>query len=210
MLHHPCVLGCPQRQARGAKAQVVVALLTSGQPKRGQKCYVTPASSGVRNAKRGEQNKKWLSHPCLLGGQKEGGNALPPLPSRGSPTPSAGINITNDCLNPDFLDAEKRAEMLRIPCILGGTPTPSAGSKIRSGYLTPAFSGGKKRAEMLCHTCLLREPPWQGRGAKSEMVATLLTSWQPKRGRKCFVTLASSGVPNAKRGEEKQKGLSHS
>ena len=65
---------------------------------------------------------------------------------------------------------------------------------------------------MLCHPCLLREPPCQARGAKSEMVASLLTSWQPKRGRKCYVTPASSGVPNAKRGEQKHKWswLSHS
>ena len=245
MLRHPCMLGGPQHQAQGAKAQVVVALLSSWQPKRGQKCYVTPAWSGVHNAKRGEQNQKWLPHPCLLGGPKKGGNALPPLPSQGAPMPSKGSKITNGCLTPDFLAAQKRAEMLHHPCMLGGpqrkargakaqvvvapqtswqpnrghncyvplrprrSPTPSAGSKIRSGYLNPAFSGGKKRAEMLCHPCLLGGPQCQARGAKSEMVVSLLTSWQPTRGQKCYITPACSGVPNAKRGEQNQKWLYH-
>ena len=62
MLCDLCILGGPQRQARGAKAEVVVAVPTSWQPIRGQKCYVTHASSGVPNAKHGEQNQKWLSH----------------------------------------------------------------------------------------------------------------------------------------------------
>ena len=50
MLRHPCILGDPQRQARGAKSEVV--------------------------PNKGEQNQKWLPHPCLLGGPKEGGNAM--------------------------------------------------------------------------------------------------------------------------------------
>ena len=80
-------------------------------PKRGRKCYVTPAFSGIPNAKLGDkirsgyltlaffgaqkraellrnpciledsqrqargENQKWLPHPCLLGGPKEGGIA---------------------------------------------------------------------------------------------------------------------------------------
>ena len=78
------------------------------EPKRGQNCYVTPAFSGIPNAKRGDkirsgyltlafcgaqkraellrnpcilgdpkrqargENQKWLPHPCLLWGPKEG------------------------------------------------------------------------------------------------------------------------------------------
>ena len=59
MLRHPCILGDPQRQALGAKSEVV--------------------------PNKGEQNHKWLPHPYLLGGPKEGGNATSPLRSRGSP-----------------------------------------------------------------------------------------------------------------------------
>ena len=63
---------------------------------------------------------------------------------------------------------------------------------------------------MPCHPCLLKEPPCQARVAKSEMLASILTSWQPKRGQKCYVTPACSGVPNTKRREQKYKWLSHS
>ena len=58
---------------------------------RGRKCYITPAFSGIPNI--GGQNVKWLPQPCLLGGPKEGGNAVSPLHYRGSPTPSAGSKI---------------------------------------------------------------------------------------------------------------------
>ena len=67
MLRHPCILGGHQRQARGAKAEVVFSLLTSFGAKRGRKCYVTYAFSGVPNAKRGEQKQKWLWQSRLLG-----------------------------------------------------------------------------------------------------------------------------------------------
>ena len=146
--------------------------LPSRGPKRGRKCYVTPTSSGVPNAKRGRQNQKWPPHPCLLGGPKEGGNASSNLHSLGS-------------------------------------PTPSAGSKIGNGYLTLALLGAQKRAEMLRHPCILGVPQRQARGAKSERAASPLPSRGPKGGRKCYATLAFSGVPNAKRGEQNQKGLPH-
>ena len=67
MLGHPCVLGDAQRQAPGAKSQVV--------------------------PKRWEQNQMWLPHPRLFGGPKKGGNAKSPLQSRGSPKPSAESKI---------------------------------------------------------------------------------------------------------------------
>ena len=34
---------------------------------------------------KGVQSEKWLPHPCLLGGPKEGKNAMSPLHSWGSP-----------------------------------------------------------------------------------------------------------------------------
>ena len=67
MLHHPCILADPQRQARGVKSEVV--------------------------PNKGEQNWKWFPHPYLLGGPKEGANATSPLHSCGSPTPRAGYKI---------------------------------------------------------------------------------------------------------------------
>ena len=50
-----CILGDPQQ--RGAKSEVFPNI--------------------------GEQNQKWLPHPYLLGGPKEGGSAMSPLRSRG-------------------------------------------------------------------------------------------------------------------------------
>ena len=63
MLHHPCILGDPQQ--RGTKSEVAASPLPSQGPKRGRKCCITLAFSGVPNI--GEQNHKWLPHPCLLG-----------------------------------------------------------------------------------------------------------------------------------------------
>ena len=49
---------------------------------------------------KGKQNQKWLPHPCLLGGPKQGGNATSPLHSRGSPT--KGNKIRSGCLTPYY------------------------------------------------------------------------------------------------------------
>ena len=167
---HPCLLakegsrsGDPQRQARaaknrngplqrGTKSEVAASTLPSRGPKRGQDCSVTPAFSGIPNAKRGEgkksgvvpnkgeQNQKWLPHPCLLGGPKEGKIAPSPLHSWGSPTPSAGSKKSKMVPN----KGEQNQKWLPHPCLLGGpkeggnatsplhswgSPTPSAGSK---------------------------------------------------------------------------------
>ena len=109
-------------QQRGTNLESVASPLPSRGPKRGWKCYVTIAFSGIPNAKHGERNQKWLPHLCLLKGPKEWknatsplqsqqkgttsdlatsplrlggpkGNSMSPLPSRGSPTPSAGSKI---------------------------------------------------------------------------------------------------------------------
>ena len=70
MLRHPCILGDPQCQAQGVETEVAGSPLPSRGPKRWRKHYVTPTFSGIRN--KGEQNQKWLPHPCLLGGGKRG------------------------------------------------------------------------------------------------------------------------------------------
>jgi hypothetical protein len=145
---------------------------------------------GSHNVQRGEQNQKWLPHPCLLGGSKEGTNATSPLHSRRSPTLSAGNKIRSGYLTHAFSGAQKRAEMLRHLCIMRGPTTPSAGNKIRSGYLTPTFSGAQKRAEMLHHPCILGGPQCQERGTISEVAFWPVPSRGPERGQKCSVTCA--------------------
>ena len=103
---------------------------------------------------KGEQNQKWLPHPCLLGGPKEGGNAMSP-PLLGDPQ-TKGDKIRSGSLTHAFSGAHKWAEMLHHPCILGIPKTK--GGKIRSGYHTLALSGAQKRAEMLRHHCILGGP----------------------------------------------------
>ena len=122
------------------------------------------------------------------------------------------------CLTPAFSAAQKRAEILRHPCILGDPQrqargaksevvVPNKRNKIRSACLTPAFSGPQKRAEMLRHPCILGDPQRQARGAKSEVAAPPLPSRGPKRRQKWYVTRAFSGIPN--KGENNHKCLPH-
>ena len=54
---------------------MATSTLHSQGPKRGRNCYVTPAFSGIPNAKLGDKNQKWLPHLCIRGGPKEGGIA---------------------------------------------------------------------------------------------------------------------------------------
>ena len=173
MLCHPCILGDPQQ--REPKLELANSHVPSEGPKRGRNCYVTPAFSGVPNAKRVCQNQMWLPHPCLLGGPKEGRNATSPLHSRRSPT--KGNKIRSGCLTPAFLGTQKRAEMQRHPCILGdpqqrgtksevaASPLPSWGPKRgRKCCVTPAFSRvpnakrGEQNQKWPPHPCLLGVP----------------------------------------------------
>ena len=88
--------------------------------------------------------------PCLLRGPKVGVSATSPLHSRGSQTKGSKIRI--GCLSHAFSGAQKWAEVLRHPCILGGprqretkselaaSAMPSRGPKSgRKCYVTIAF-----------------------------------------------------------------------
>ena len=174
-------------QQRGAKSEVAASPLPSWGPKRGQKCYITPAFSEIPNAKRGEQNQKW--------------------------SPTKGNTIGSGCLTPSFLGAEKRAEMLHFPFNMRGPPhqargakiqkwSPTKGNKIRSGCLTLAFSGAQKRAEMLRHPCNLRDPQCQAQGAKSEVASQPYLLGGPEEGRNARSPLHSRGSPTASTGSQ--------
>ena len=78
-----------------------------------------------------------------------------PLHSRGSPTKGTKSKR-----------AQKRAEMLHHPCILGDPQTN--GDKIRIGCLNPAFWGAHKWAEMLRQPCFLRDPQQRGQNQSTE------------------------------------------
>ena len=125
MLRHPCVIGSPQR--RGTKSQVAASPLPSRGPKRGRKCYVPTAFSGIPN--QGEQNHNWLPDPSLLWGSKDSRNARQPLHSRGSPTPSTGSKIRSA--------SQQRGTKSKVVV----SPLPSWGPKRgRKCCVTTAFS----------------------------------------------------------------------
>ena len=72
---HPCILGGPQRQAWGAKSEVV--------PNKGNKLRSGHPNAAFSGA---QKRAEILCHPCILGGpQQRGVNsdvAASPLPSR--------------------------------------------------------------------------------------------------------------------------------
>ena len=81
--------------------------------------------------------------------------------------------------------------MLRHLCILGGPQTKE--DEIRIGCFTPAFLGAQKRADLLRHPCIHGVP---NKGEQNQKWPPHPCLLGPKRGRKCYVTLAFSGVPN--------------
>ena len=54
----------------GAKSELAASSLPSQGPKRGRNCYVTPAFSGIPNAKRGDKFKCGCLNPAFSGAQK--------------------------------------------------------------------------------------------------------------------------------------------
>ena len=182
LLHHPCILGDPQR-TWGTKSELVG-------PISGRKCYITPAFSGVPKEMGdkirigGAQNwPEMLYHPCILGGPQRhgeqnqnwwrpqvGGNATSPLHSRGSPKDMGNkIRIGG---------AHKWAEMLHHPCMIGDPQRHGEqnqnwwGPQVGGNATSPLHSRGSPKT-------------W---GTKSELV-------RPTSGRKCYITPAFSGIP---------------
>ena len=143
-------------------------------PKQGNKirsgCLTTPFSGAQKWAEllrhtcslggpethSGEQNQKWLPHHCFLGGPTAGGIAMPPLHSRGSPTPARGTKL-DVVAHPYLLGAHKWAELLRNPGILR-RPQTQRGEQNQRWLLTRALSEAHKWAELLCNPCILKGP----------------------------------------------------
>ena len=180
------------------------------------------------------KKRKWLPHPAFSGAKKRAEMLRQPCILRVSPTPMAGANkkrfpkqgnkIGSGCLSPAFSGAQTRAEMLPHPgilgsphkrggksevfpnkggnkktfpphpCLLGGPKRGGNGTSPLHSWGSPAPSAGRK----------IRSVPQQ-RGKQAKVGASTLPSRGPKRGQKCYLTPAFSGVPNAKRGEENRK-----
>ena len=186
-------------QQTGKQTEVVASPLPSRGPIRGRKCYVTPALWGFPNAKRGDENRK------------------------GSPTKENRIG--SGCLTPTFSGAQKRAEILRHPCILGAAQrqgrrgkrevVPNIGEQNRKWMPHPCLLGGPKEGGNATSPLHSRGSPTpsegrkiisgpQQRGKQIEVAVSPLHSRGPKRGWKCYVTAGFSGVPNAKPAEENE------
>ena len=172
MLRHPCILGDPQQ--RGTKSEVAAAPVPSRGPKTMRKSKVTPAFSGIPN--KGGKTSQVAASPYDLRGPKKSANDSSPMHSRGSSTPSAQSKIgggprqrinkrRSGCLTPAFSLAQKRAEMLHHPDILGDPKQRGTKSEVLPH---PSLLGGHNRAEVLRHPCIL--------GIKSEVVASPLPS----------------------------------
>ena len=148
-------------------------------PKRGRNCYVTPAFSGVPNAKRGEQNQKW--------------------------SPTKGNKIRSGSLTPAFSRAQKRAVMLRHPCILGDPQRQARGAKSK---VVP--NKGEQNQKWLIHSCLLGGPKEgknvpnpNSRGHTAKRGLTV-----PSPNSRGHATKRGLGVPNPNpRGHATKRGL---
>ena len=189
MLCHPCILRDLQRHARGVKSEVDLDIREQN-----QKWAPHPCVHGW------EQNQKWAPHPCLLGTPKKGGDntsiCILGDPQRQKQVAKSEVVpnkeeqnqkwLLHSCpwgpksgrkcyVTPAFSGAHKRAEMLRVPCILGNhqhrgtksevatSPVPPRGPK--RGHkcdVTRAFSGipniGEQNQNCLPHPCLLAGP----------------------------------------------------
>ena len=157
MLRHPCILGDPQRQAREATSEVV-------------------PNKGVKKL-------KWLPQTLPSLGRKR--YVTPAF--LGSPTPSAGSKIKSDYLIPAFSGAQKRAEMLRHPCILRDPQCLERGAK---SDLVP--NNGEGNQKWLPHPCLLAGPkqgqnamsPLHSRGSPTPSAGSNIRSGPEHRGKK--------------------------
>ena len=190
-------------------------------PQSGQKCYVTPAFSGV--PKNEEQNQNWLPQLCLLEEPKSGPMWYVTPAFLG--VPNKWEQNQNWMTQPCLLKGGKVGRSATSPLHSPGSTT--MGNKIRIGclryafsgaqkgskcYVIPAFSGvpnngeqnqnwlpqvcllgGPKKVEVLRHHCILGGP--QQWGAKSELAASAMPSQGPKSGRKCYFRPAFRGVP---------------
>ena len=150
VLRNPCILGDPQARGHIISDRLTLAL-SRGQKR--AKVLCNPCIL-VSTQQRG-QNQKWLPHPYLLEGPKEGGSAMPPLHSRGSPN-KGGQNH----------------KWPPHPCLLRGPKAGGSATSLVSSWGSPT------------------------KGTTSEVATSPLPSRRPKRGWRCYVTLAFSGVPN--------------
>ena len=108
MLRNPGILEVSKAK-RGEKIRIGGFTPTFVRPKRGENCYVTPASWGVPSAKRGEKIRIGCLTPTVYGAHKQAELLRNPCNLRGPHTRGQNQNWwTYPCL----LGAHKWAELL--------------------------------------------------------------------------------------------------
>ena len=158
-------------------------------PKKGRKCYVNLALSGVLNTKCAEKIRSaYLTH-AFLGARKR------VVHSQGSPTPSAGrkSEVPTSALP---CERTRRGRKCSVSHAFSGVPNAKRGGGIGSGCLTPAFFGAQNKVEVLCDPCTLMGPQHQARGENHRWLPHPCLLGGVEEGG------AFSGVPNGKRGEK--------
>ena len=162
----------------GRKSESAASPLRSQRPTSGRNCYVTPTFSGV---------------------------------------PKQGDKIRIGCLTPAFSGAQKRAEVLRSPCMLRG-PQRQARVENQKCLRQPYLLGDARVGGSATQPLHSQGSPTPSVGRKSEMATSprqgANNNWLPhpcllqgpQVGGICYVTLAFSGHPNAKRGEKIRSG----
>ena len=179
MLHHPCILGDPQRhgvqiqncwgpqvggnatspmhsrgspKTRGTKSEVVG-------PTSGRKCYITHAFSGIpkcmgNKIRIGGAHTEMLHHPCILGGpqrhREQNQNWWGPQVGGNATSPLHSRGSPNKWGTKSELVGPTSGRKCYITPAFSGIPK-NMGNKIRIG-------GAHKWAEMLHHPCILGDP----------------------------------------------------
>ena len=159
---------------------------------------------------------QWLPNPYHLGGPqcsaKGQHHKWPTCGHGGYLTPAIsgvpkkrGETIRSDYLTLAFAGAQKRAELLPNPCILGDPQRQARGENQR--WLPhPCLLGGPKVGRSATQPLYSRRSRTPSAGRKSEVATSPLPSRGAKSGRKCYATPLFSGIPKATRGEKIRSG----
>ena len=181
LLRNPYILGDPQRQARGQKSELATSPLPSRGPKRGRNCYVTPAFTGIPNAKRGKKIRSGYLTFAFSGAQKRAELLRNPY-ILGDPQRQARGQKSELATSPVHSRGPKRGRNCYVTPAFTGIPNAQRGEIIRSGYLTHAFSKAQKRAELVRNPCIHGNPQRQARGENQKWLPQPCLLWGPKEG----------------------------
>ena len=166
-------------QSLGRKLELAASAVPSRWPTRGLQCYITPAFSGVPNAKHGEKIRSGYFNPAFSRAQKRAEVLHNPC-NLGGPQSQAGTLKLAASRVP--FRWPTRGRKCYVTPAFSNVPNAKLREKRKSGYLTHAFSGARKRAEGLHNPCILRSPQRQALGEKQKWLPHTWLLGRPKEG----------------------------